>query len=250
MNPAVDIGNSALANPTPAELSQQARQRNGATQRDTTAAQAQPTDIAQSGRIAQAPASAAEATRVPAVRPADLTQQAQFALNNQNAESNGAGAARPEVVERLGPNPPGRDLTGALDTEVLMSDPDPLVSSDSGNAEDSFNRGDAAADLTPTVQAFDGLNTEQRAQLRDITETIAAVQGAAAATTDNPVANDNRTDNAPDTINANRTSGPVVESGAGQAAERAAEEDISSTGTTNDAAGPILPRGSTLSLVA
>jgi hypothetical protein len=249
--------NAGLGNLTPAELAQQARQRDGVSQSDRRE-QAQRTQPVQPGQVQQARPAPADAASIPALRPADLTQQAQFDLTSRQAQDAGQGLdqpnaaqeiARPGVEDRIGPAPAGQDLSGAFQTETLLRDPDPLRQADT-LAQSDVSAQDDLGRPSNTDAGFQGaddgntLNPEQQAQFRQISDTVSFLQDATGAGAAAGRANDNgpESDPAPGSVDAEST----VE----QAAERIGEEDVSSAGTSNDAAGPTLPRGSNLSLVA
>jgi hypothetical protein len=260
MEPA--IGSSAsLGNLTPAELAQQARQRDGVSQSNR-GEQAQRTQPVQPGQVQQARPVPADAASIPALRPADLTQQAQFDLTSQQAQDAGqTGAqgtepldvaqdvARPGVQDRIGPAPASGDLSTAFQTETLLRDPDPLRQGDTlaqadVSAEDDLGRPSNIDGGFQSADDGNALNPEQQAQFRQISETVSFLQDASGSGAANERANDNGPESAP-------VSGSVeAESTAERAAERTGEEDVSGVGSGNDAAGPTLPRGSNLSLVA
>ncbi len=245
-------GTNALANLTPAELAQQARQRDGARQAQ------RPGEVQPARNDAARPDPTRgvrmDAAEVPAVRAADLTQRAQFELTaaeaaRQNAADAPASAQQPEIQTRIGPEPPGENLRASFDTEALQRDPDPLVAEDGLTQDDGLNQGDIAQPEN-TARAFgaepgsNAADPERAAQFRELSEQAQFLQNAAAS--GNGQANDNvaeRLEAGPDTRNAEPSTNE-------QAAERAERTDISMGATGGDAAGPTLPRGSTLSLVA
>jgi hypothetical protein len=252
MEPAAANGSNALANLTPAELAQQARQRDGARQAQRPA-DVQPTRN-DTTRPEAARAVRTDSAEVPAVRASDLTQRAQFALTTAEAARQNAGDAsadfqQPEIQTRIGPEPPGENLRASFDTEALQRDPDPLVGQDGLMQDDGLNRGDIAQpDNTARAYGAEPGGTaadpERAAQFRELSEQAQFLQNA--ATSGNGQANDNAAER-PEAGADIRNTGPSTND---QAAEHAEETGISMGGTAGDAAGPTLPRGSTLSLVA
>ena len=87
MEPAAANGANALANLTPAELAQQARQRDGARQMQRPAEVVTARDDA--ARPGPARAVRMDTAEVPPVRAADLTQRAQFDLTAAQAGDRG-----------------------------------------------------------------------------------------------------------------------------------------------------------------
>lgn len=253
MEPAAANGANALANLTPAELAQQARQRDGARQTQRPAEVAAARDDA--ARPGSARAVRMDTAEVPPVRAADLTQRAQFDLTAAQAGDRGDATqpadtrGQPEVPMRLGPEPPAENLRASFDTEALQRDPDPLVSRDGFTQDDALNRGDIA-EADNVARAFDAApregagDPERTAQFRELTEQAQFLQNA--ATGGGERANDNaaeRLQSGPEARNAEPSTNE-------EAAQRNETTDISMGGTAGDAAGPTLPRGSTLSLVA
>lgn len=251
VEPAAANGQNVLANLTPAELAQQARQRDGARQVQ------RPADIQPNRNDAARPDAARavrlDAAEVPAVRAADLTQRAQFELTAAEAAQRNTPEPDPtpqgDVAATPAPESPGANPRAAANTEAQQRDPDPLVQQDSFTQDDTLTRGDIAQPEN-TARAFGDqsaepvANPERAAQFREVTEQARFLQNAGPA--GNPEANDNtaeRREAGPETRNAEPSTNE-------QAAERVAQTDISLGGTANDPAGPNLPRGSTLSLVA
>lgn len=241
MDQVFGAGQLRFVNLTAAELAQHARARDGVQQpqRLREVPQSQPPEP---GRVQQARPIPPDQGAVPAVRPADLTQQSQLALAAANAPTERpqapdvqpAGPRRAPGVDLGGREAPANAGTGDRPTGPSVPAVEVPESDSASPAGDSLNTGDIA-DARNTDDAFGqgsnqqpGGNAERQARFRALTARVNALQGAA-------------------TGSAPANAGDAVDAPANDVS---APPDISQTGTTNGGAGPVLPRGSNLSLMA
>lgn len=221
MDPASNVG-APLNNLTPAEIAQQSRQsnaaRSGQNAERTAGPELAPFDSAAiAGDRIQATPPGPEA--IPAVRPADLTQRAQFQITAEAAANQDRTATADPLARR--------------DADLLNTQ-DPAQGSP---APPAFDGGQA--DSTPTDQAN---------RFQQLNETVQFLQGETATAT----ASETRetAEGRDNTANSENTAADNNGSSRDEtAAERRADEDVNGPGP-GDAAGSVLPRGSTLSLVA
>ena len=235
-------GQLRFANLTPAELAQQARQRDGVQQSERFR-QVPQSERPEPGRVQQARPIPPDQGNVPAVRPADLTQQSQFTLATANAPTERPQSAEVQVPGRrsgvgaeLGgrgapTNAAGGDRrTGPSTPAVDVPDPEATTTSGNvlvpGDITDARNPGDAFGTGEDRQPGGDG---ERRAQVRTLTERVNALQsaGIASGQTDPSAVTDGSANDNP-----------------------SAPPDTDPTGGTNGGAGPIPPSGTNLDLVA
>jgi hypothetical protein len=233
-------GQLRFANLTAAELAQHARARDGV-QQPQRLRQVPESQRPEPGRVQQARPIPPDQGAVPAVRPADLTQQSQLALALANAPTERPQAPDVQAAGRRGP--PAVDLGGRGATATTAAGDRPTgpsvpavevparetatSASDNriaGDVADARNNGNAFGSPSDAPTADDAA---RQARFRELTARVNALQGTSGA-----------------------TAASAGDPAGAPANDVSAPPDVSQTGTTNGGAGPILPRGTNLSLVA